>query len=68
MSKTSRYDLAKKARDKRLAYTTEMYAACECTYPLDTYRNRHGHGKTRDGKPCPAIAVWERHHEDEDEL
>jgi hypothetical protein len=60
MSRTDQRDLAKKVRAKKLAQLTEIYNACECEYPLVSYRNLHGHGRTASGVPCPAITVWER--------
>lgn len=69
MSKTNQnFKLAKLARDKRVTNLTELYGACECEFPLRVVRNRHGHGKTVDGKPCPAIKVWERQQAERAEL
>jgi hypothetical protein len=55
------FDLAKRMRAKQLADETEMLNACACEFPLVRLRNMHCHGSTIDGKPCPAIAVWQRH-------
>lgn len=52
----SAHDRAAKAR----ANIIELYQACACAWPTKVYRNAHGHGKTRDGQPCPAIEVWKR--------
>lgn len=57
----SDHDLARLFRERKLQRTQEIYAACACEFPLKMYRNRHGHGQTIDGQPCPAIAVIERH-------
>lgn len=57
MSKDS-FQLAKRVRSKRLTNYTELHLACECEWPVRMLRNLHGHGKTADGKPCPAIQVW----------
>lgn len=55
------YELARLRREKKLRRTQEIYAACACEFPLKVYRNLHGHGRTKDDQPCPAIAVIERH-------
>ena len=65
MSETFR--LAKLRRDRTLARTAEIYAACECEFPLRTWRSGYGHGKTVDGAPCPAIRVVERHNAEDRE-
>lgn len=58
---------AKRQRARLLARETEILTACACEYPIRTLRNGHGHGKTIDGQPCPAIAVYERHREEQQE-
>lgn len=55
MSKS--HERAAKAR----ARIVELYQACKCEWPSHVLRNAHGHGKTEDGKPCPAIEIWKRH-------
>lgn len=62
---TSKHKLAQMLRDKKLRRVQEVYAACACEFPLVAYRNGHGHGKTPEGTPCPAIEVIRRH-DDED--
>lgn len=64
----TKHVLARRAREARLRRLTEVFIACSCEYPLVTYRNGHGHGKTADGAPCPAIAVLERHDEEREAL
>lgn len=60
----TKHNLAARARAAELKRKQEVYAACACLYPLVAYRNGHGHGKTVDGAPCPAIEVIERHKEE----
>ena len=55
----TKHVLAARTRERRIKRTTALLTACQCEWPLKTYRNVHGHGKTIDGQPCPAIGVWE---------
>lgn len=60
MSKdAARFALAKQVRERKLANAIKLSQACACTFPLDSYRNLHGHGDTVDGQPCPAITIWQ---------
>lgn len=54
------HERAKRQRERKLAQQTALLTACECEYPIRNFRNGHGHGKTVDGRPCPAIAIHER--------
>ena len=54
------HERAKTQRDRKLANQISLLTACACEYPIRTYRNGHGHGKTIDGLPCPAISIYER--------
>lgn len=60
----SGHERAKRVRDRQLAQQVELLTACACEYPIKRYRNRSGHGTTRDGQPCPAIAIYERYREE----
>lgn len=60
------FELAKAAREKLLADTTELLNACECEYPIVRLRNMHCHGDTKDGEPCPAIEIWRRQGQERD--
>lgn len=62
-----RYTLAQKKRERNLQRATELLTSCKCEFPLVSYRNQHGHGTMIDGNPCPAIAVWARHREEDHE-
>lgn len=64
----TKHALAMRARMGKLRRLEEVFTACACLYPLVSYRNGHGHGTTEDGKPCPAIAVIERHKEESEML
>ena len=67
MAKTI-YERAQKQRERQLAQQTELLTVCACEYPIRTFRNGHGHGKTVDGHPCPAIAIHERLREERQAL
>ena len=54
------HERAKRQRTRELLRQTELLTACACEYPIRILRNGHGHGKTIDGRPCPAIAIYER--------
>ena len=66
MTKTV-HERAKRQRERKLAQQTKLLTACACEYPIRTYRNGSGHGKTVDGRPCPAIAILERFREERQE-
>jgi hypothetical protein len=53
----TRFEEAQFERKRRLARYQRIAEACTCCWPLDVYRNGHGHGLAEDGTPCPAIAV-----------
>lgn len=54
--------LAKQKRDKKLRSTREIYDACVCTFPLQAWRNGHGHAED-----CPAVDVMRRHEREDEE-
>jgi hypothetical protein len=54
------HERAKRQRERQLAQQIELLTACACTYPIRRFRNGSGHGTTSDGRPCPAIAIYER--------
>lgn len=59
----TRLELAKKRRERDLARITEMLTACNCEYPLTKFRSGSGHGSK-----CPAHAIYQKHHEEDDAL
>lgn len=50
----TRLALAKEIRVRNLTEMSAVYEACNCTYPLDTYRNGHSHAGT-----CAAVPILE---------
>lgn len=52
---------ADKAEKKRKQMIREI-EACTCEWPVVVFRNMHGHGPG-----CPAVALWERHRQENDE-
>jgi hypothetical protein len=64
MSKYSEKDLAraKRVREHKLERLKAIVEACNCCWPVDTYRNQHGHSEG-----CPAIAVWQKLRDEREE-
>lgn len=53
---------AKRVRDRRLARTTALFAACNCEWPIRNLRNGSGHSSQ-----CPAHALHQQFAEEDED-